>query len=404
MTTSGVYNLDLTANEVIFEAYDILQVATDGEPTDGDLFNRALSSLNIMMKLWESQGIHLWTMTEGTLFMRVEVDKYDFNDEGFDVEENGSTTKAIHLANEFVQTALVTDATAGSNQVGVDSTIAVAGNQIGIVNNDNDLDWYTVVQVISAQLVAIDRPLDNAASGNAVVYTYAYFDSTLVTANAGGAQPTVEVADTTLFNVGDQVSLFTDMGVSQKLTIFTIDQGANTLTFTQDITGGSSIDDACINLTTRTFRVAPIKRILNDTVRRRESTDYEIPIVFQSRKDYFDLPNKNQPGTVIQTYYDRQQPQGTMYVWNPPSSAVPVLNFSYERELQILTSADDTFDLPADWFDAVVYNLAKRLIPKVGCSVERKTLITDSAKEYLDNALGFDQAVYGIRLKPMMYG
>ncbi len=147
-----------------------------------------------------------------------------------------------------------------------------------------------------------------------------------------------------------------------------------------------------------------MKRILNDTVRRRESTNYEIPIVFQSRKDYFDLPNKNQPGTPIQAYYDRQIPQGVMYLWNAPSSAVSIVNFTYERKLQVMLEATQTFDLPEDWYDAVVYNLAKRLISKVGCSQERKADIVSAAQEYLDNSLAFDQAVYPIRLKPQRYG
>jgi hypothetical protein len=140
-------------------------------------------------------------------------------------------------------------------------------------------------------------------------------------------------------------------------------------------------------------------------VRRRESTDYEIPIVFQSRKDYFDLPNKNQNGTPIQAYYDRQEPQGVMYVWNPPGNATSIINFTYERQMMVFDNdPTQTFDLPSDWFDAITYNLAKRLMLKVGCSQERKADIKEGAEEYLDNALAMDQGVYPIRLKPQKYG
>ena len=65
---------------------------------------------------------------------------------------------------------------------------------------------------------------------------------------------------------------------------------------------------------------------------------------------------------------------------------------------------DQTFDLPSDWFDAIVYNLAQRLMLKVGCSSERKADIKSGAKEFLDNALAMDQGVYPIRLKPQKYG
>ena len=78
MTTSGIDILELPASEIIEEAYDLLQVAADGESIDGDLNNRALKSLNRMLKHWQTQGIHLWTMTEGSLFLSVDQPKYDF--------------------------------------------------------------------------------------------------------------------------------------------------------------------------------------------------------------------------------------------------------------------------------------------------------------------------------------
>lgn len=393
---SGIYNLDLTTNTVIFAAYDLLQVATDGEPTDGGLFNRALLSLQIMIKLWSSQGGHLWTMEEGSLFMQVGLAKYDFRLEG-------RLTSDIHLANVFEQRALTETASVGADAVTLDDvTDLVLGDKIGIINSDNDLEWFLVME-ITGFIVQLNGTLTTAASSGAIVYTYDYLNSTtLTTANAG--TDTLIVADTTIFSVGDTILVLLDDDTTDERVINTIDQGANTLTLTAALSSAAAIGNAVLNDTTRRNEFRPLERILNDQVRRRESTDYEISIVFQSRKDYFDLPNKNQVGTVIQAYFDRQQPQGVMYTWLTPSDARPVVNFTYERELQIPTEADHTLDFPATWFDAIVYNLALRLIPKVGCSAERKGLISASAKEYLDDALSFDQAVYPIRLKPMQYG
>ena len=146
------------------------------------------------------------------------------------------------------------------------------------------------------------------------------------------------------------------------------------------------------------------KRILTGDQKISLVEALKLPGEPKTRKDYFDLPNKNQSGTPIQAYYDRQQPQGVMYLWNPPASARSIINFTYERPIMVLTDPTHTFDMGAEWFDAITYGLAKRLIPKVGCSQARQQLIITGASEYLDSALGFDQAVYPIRLKPQKYG
>ena len=85
-----------------------------------------------------------------------------------------------------------------------------------------------------------------------------------------------------------------------------------------------------------------------------------------------------------------------MFVWNPPVSAIPVLRFSYERRIQIMEDPTDTFDMPEDWYEAITWNLAKRLIPKFGCTIERAAEIRANATESLDIALGFDSAPYPI--------
>ncbi len=401
MTTSGEYVLDLSTNAIITEAYEILQATGDGETLSGNLYNAGVSSLNRMLKLWESQGIHLWTETEGSLFLKVDVASYDYRDEGF--EGVAADTTAVHLANAFTQRASSALRLAGQPVITLaDTTDLAIGSQIGLMNDSNDLDWYIAVEV-GVNTVVVSRDLDNDLVDGAVVYTYSYFNSTTLSiANAGTA--ILDVNDTTIFSVGDEIyQHLTDDSTDQR-TIASIDEGAGTITLTVALTSPSGLGEETINITTRSDLFKPIKRILNDQVRRRESTDYEIPIVFQSRKDYFDLPNKNQSGTPIQAYYSRQQPQGIMYLWNPPSSAQSIINFTYERSLMIVTAADQTFDIPSEWYDALVYQLAKRLMHKVGCSATRRQEIRTDAEEYLDNALGFDQAVYPIRLKPQQYG
>jgi len=145
----------------------------------------------------------------------------------------------------------------------------------------------------------------------------------------------------------------------------------------------------------------PISRITD--VRRREDTDYEIPIIFESRRDYFNLPNKNQNGTVIQAHYARQdvtgERGGIMYVWNPPNSAKPVLNFTYERKIQVMVNADDTIDIPDYAQEAFVTGLADRLKKKYGgISPQKAAEIKQDAQDAFDDMLSYDNSVYPLTL------
>ena len=305
MATSGVYNLELETNEVLEQALRNLQVSGDGEPITGDMYNRARDKLNIMLKAWEGQGIHLWTYEEGTLFLEKGRAEYPFGD------------STVHVANDYIQTTTDADEAIGQTVISVTSTTGFAiNNPIGILTEDNNLFWSTIASFVAEDTVTINDALTVAASSGAIVYTYAL----------------------------------------------------------------------------NSFK--PVSRI--SATRRKEPEDYEVPINHFSREDYENLPNKNQNGTVIQTYYRRHEPTGTMFVWNPPASARNVIRFSYERRNQIMVTATNTFDLPEYWYEPVVYNLSVRLIPEFGCTPARQIELKEMARESLDVALGYDTAIYPI--------
>lgn len=305
MTASGVYTYEPTLNEVLAQSFYALQIGQDGETLTGDFYNAARPLLNQMLKAWEGQGIHLWTMKEGTLFLRVGQSVYPFGD---------ATT---HLANDYTYTLTSAAADEGDTVLLVDDTTGfVNGNPIGVIGSDNDLQWFTISSFVADTSVTLSSALLTDVAQYAVIYTY----------------------------------------------------------------------------TLNSF--IPVVRIID--VRRKQVEDYEVPINFLSREDYMSLPNKDQPGNAIQAYYSRQIPYGTMYVWNAPSSAVPVLRFTYERKLQIMTEAEQTFDVPENWYDAIVYNLALRLIPVYGCAPQRKADLVILAQSSLDMALGFDTDLYPI--------
>ena len=321
MTTSGVYTLGRTFNQLAEETFDVLQVGSDGETLSGDMISRFGNSANLVLKEWQAQGIHLWSYTEGTLFLTVGQEKYDFRE------------SSTHVANTWYETTTTAATIAGANTIPVTSASNIQdGDVIGIIQNDNNLFWTTV---------------NGAPVGLTVTLT-------------------------------DAITLPTVSGA-----------------FVRNYRAGTSTSP----------ELKPVSRVLN--VRRKES-DYEIPIIFASREDYFNLPNKEQSGTPIQAYYSRQdlagETSGIMYLWSSPSSSVPVINFTYERKLQILVDAGDTVDLPDYAQLAFVYNVAVKLIPKYGSSQGLSTLIREEARELKNDMLAFDSALYPIKMKMKRYG
>ena len=161
MATSGTYNLSTTLNELLEESFDLLQVGADGETLSGNEYSRGKKTLNFMLKAWEGQGIHLWTYETGTLFLTIGQSSYAFGD---------ATT---HLANDYNQTTTDADEAIGQTVISVTSTSGFANNDpIGIVDDNNEIHWSTIVSFVADDTVTINDALTVAASSGNIVYHY----------------------------------------------------------------------------------------------------------------------------------------------------------------------------------------------------------------------------------------
>lgn len=322
MTTSGIYTYSRTLNQIATEALQMIEAVGDGETLSGDHIERSRDSLNsLLISATQTQGLHLWTETEGTLFLKVGQAKYDFRD------------ASTHLANNYNSTTTTADTTAATLTIPVLSITDINdGDIIGIVQSDNDIFWTTVNGTPTGLNVIVDDPVTLTSTNGALVRSYA---------------PS----------------------------------------------------------TTTAPALIPVSRISpgQGSVRRQEADDYEIPIIFESRKDYFNLPNKAQNGTPIQAYYSRQdiagEVGGIMYLWNAPESGVPVINFTYERKIQIMVNADDTLDTAGYAHEYIIYNLAKRLILKFGCGKDRAQLVLGEAERTKNEMLAYGASMYPIGIK-----
>lgn len=66
MATSGSSNYNLTRNDIIQEALELIGVVAGGETAAAADVSTADRSLNMMVKGWQAKGINLWRQTEGS--------------------------------------------------------------------------------------------------------------------------------------------------------------------------------------------------------------------------------------------------------------------------------------------------------------------------------------------------
>lgn len=77
--------------------------------------------------------------------------------------------------------------------------------------------------------------------------------------------------------------------------------------------------------------------------------------------DYEVLPNKAASGYPTSYWFDKRTGGARIYLWMVPSVET-VINLTIARVIEDVTDLSQTVDLPQEWEEAIVYNLADRLL------------------------------------------
>lgn len=156
---------------------------------------------------------------------------------------------------------------------------------------------------------------------------------------------------------------------------------------------------------TTLFSLKPM-RVLS--VRRRvtsESTD--TPLRPLSRQEYFDLPNKTTAAVPTGWFYDPQRATGTLYLWPTASTSVAAaqtLQVTYQRRIQDFDASNNDPDLPQEWLEALVWNLADNLEPEYPVNNPRLAAkIERMARQTLADIEASDTETESIFLQPEWY-
>lgn len=81
--------------------------------------------------------------------------------------------------------------------------------------------------------------------------------------------------------------------------------------------------------------------------------------------DYMRYPNKGEMSQPSSICYDKQENQTNFYIF-PLSGTSCTINMTVGRPVLDITQASDTVDVPIEWQQTVVYNIAERLMDNEG--------------------------------------
>lgn len=125
-----------------------------------------------------------------------------------------------------------------------------------------------------------------------------------------------------------------------------------------------TVDEATITLVsgTQTYTLSPRPR---SVMNMRFAVDgiEQYPMTEWDRQDWDRFPMKTQSGNPIKFVIDRQRTATTVKVWPVPSftSGSYTCPYSFERVPQDVTEPAQEIDVPQEWLETVMMNLASRL-------------------------------------------
>ena len=160
MATSGVQLVTVTAKAIIQEALELLGVLGEGELATADQEISLLRTLNTLCVTWQADGMNLFAMQKGWLFLQGGRESYSIPD------------LQTRFTSSYVQTTLVNDIADTDTILTVTDDVGIATSDfIGIYTEGNFLFWTTVVSA-AGNVITLSDPITADALAGATVFSY----------------------------------------------------------------------------------------------------------------------------------------------------------------------------------------------------------------------------------------
>ena len=436
--------LTTTAGDIVNGALRLLSVLDANQSsTPPDQMQDGLQALNFMIKSWQSQGLHLWTKTEGILFLDAGKENYKLGPTGDEVGNlDDFVNTEMAVAGVISDQTLTLDSTTGmegaddilpsdpseSTQgwVVINGSIAIVTTSLQVSNGGGfggEAEFNLPATVIGRKYrfiadFTLGTSVNVSYSIKLVASPFTSLGSVTLTASGTGkfeftATSTalkIEIlngdntgTDTTLTDrieildetTGDFIGIRLDDNTRQWTKV--VEVLSSTQVFNSDgLTGVSAIDRSVFSFPDLIPRPLRLLQVRRETIGGND----EIEATKWSRQQYFAQPDKSSQGQINNWYYTPELTNGRIYIWQTAQDVDQVGKFTYIRPIDVNTSTADNPDFPAEWFSVLKYNLAVELAPEFTIEQNRLDRITLKAAQDLDEALGYDREDSSLYVQP----
>lgn len=90
--------------------------------------------------------------------------------------------------------------------------------------------------------------------------------------------------------------------------------------------------------------------------------------------DYVGTPNKAATGTPCVYVFRKGRDSVSMYLWPVPSAAMTI-SYTAARVIDDVTTLEETLDVPQEWLECVVTNMAVRLAEEFGSDIPGTVIV-----------------------------
>jgi hypothetical protein len=128
---------------------------------------------------------------------------------------------------------------------------------------------------------------------------------------------------------------------------------------------------------TASYTLSPRTLEIRDAYRRLDDNDTPVRVI--TREEYNRLPNKAAQGDPFLVWPDRQRAQTVIRVYPVPSATQGTLSLSTRRQVLDVDDLAEEVEIPPEWLEALIYNLAVRIAPDF--NIEPRKDVVDMAIE-----------------------
>lgn len=230
--------------------------------------------------------------------------------------------------------------------------------------------------------------------GKAGTHCFTDYVFTTASAAATAGATSLDVISTSGMANGDFIGVELSTGSRQWTTLIVVDSDTITLgaALTSDVSVGAEVY-------TYTDKIDQPIRLL-DSRYAHNATDYEIPMRQQSRKEYYDQPNKTANGAANLWYYDRQLSVGKILLWPLASSCTNVVRFTFIKPQYVTDDQSEDILIPPEWFVPLKWAVAADLAITYAVDPTRQQMIEQKAAAYLQTALDNDVEIEAWSIQP----